>query len=228
VRCSRQNLGVLLTVLAVSSLLLSGCARTYYAPDPSAVVAATKVVKDDIAATKRTSAANKTTAAEAKALVEQAKKKAANLEIAYANVKQRLAELLKSAPPELLPPLREIDDYVTQIQTDGHELTDELVATWTKQDQLEKGQDALDKGISKTEADEQALEGKQKDYYGEAVKLAKIATDKDADLAWYRRHWWGSWIALGTGFVACVIAAILKWGVKWGAKVSVAAAKFGV
>jgi chromosome segregation ATPase len=192
------------------------------------VVAATKVVKDDIAATKRASATNKKTAAEAKVLVEQAKKKAANLEVAYAKVKQSLAELLKTAPPELLPPLREIDDYVTQIQTDGHELTDDLVATWNKQSLLEKGQDTLDQGISKTEADEQKLEGKQKDYYGEAVKLAKIATDKDSDLAWYRRHWWGSWIALGAGVIACVVAAILKWGVKWGAKLTAAAGKFGV
>ena len=30
-------------------------------------------------------------------------------------------------------------------------------------------------------------------------------------LSWYRWHWWGSWIALGAGVIACGLLALLKF-----------------
>lgn len=30
-------------------------------------------------------------------------------------------------------------------------------------------------------------------------------------LNWYRLHWWGSWIALGFGVLACLVVAFLKF-----------------
>ncbi len=68
-----------------------------------------------------------------------------------------------------------------------------------------------------------------------AQKLADNATDErnsrikaEKNLSWYRWHWWGSWIVLGAGVIACIILAVIKWGAKWSAKLAVAAGKAGI
>lgn len=39
-----------------------------------------------------------------------------------------------------------------------------------------------------------------------------IALNKaNAALNWYRWHWWGAWIALGAGVLACLVVAFLKF-----------------
>ena len=47
------------------------------------------------------------------------------------------------------------------------------------------------------------------------AKHDKAETDRanklDKALWWYRLHWWGAWIMLGLGVVACLVFAFLKF-----------------
>jgi signal transduction protein with GAF and PtsI domain len=61
------------------------------------------------------------------------------------------------------------------------------------------------------------LQKAQEEYVQKALKLADDASTERAArvkaenaLHWYRWHWWGSWIALGLGVLACVVFALLK------------------
>lgn len=60
-------------------------------------------------------------------------------------------------------------------------------------------------------------------YFGQVDKLAADATSErnarikdENSLHWYRMHWWGSWIALGLGVLACIVFAAVKFGLKFG------------
>jgi hypothetical protein len=43
------------------------------------------------------------------------------------------------------------------------------------------------------------------------AKVTAQLNKSNAALNWYRLHWWGSWIMLGLGVLACLVVAFLKF-----------------
>lgn len=43
------------------------------------------------------------------------------------------------------------------------------------------------------------------------TKVTADLNKANTALNWYRWHWWGSWIALGLGVLACLVFAFLKF-----------------
>lgn len=43
------------------------------------------------------------------------------------------------------------------------------------------------------------------------AKVTAQLNKADTALNWYRLHWWGSWIMLGLGVLACLVVAFLKF-----------------
>lgn len=213
----------LIAVLAVL-LLCNGCEtkqQTYNAPDPTAVREKTRLVKEGVRL-------SRFDVEEARKHIEAAQNTADALSTLSLSLLGKVDALAKDAPIELQKPIGEIRLDVVDLQENDKALASILVNAWDKND-------AAQKHLVETDAREAELEQKQREYYENAQKLADKATDENAHrikaekkLSWYRWHFWGSWIALGSGVIACAVAAFLKWGTKWGAKLGVAAAKVGI
>lgn len=180
-------------VLAGLTLSLGACAtapRHYQPPDPTKMNASRQRL--GTAVTK-----SRATATKAKSQVGEAKK-------ISASVNEKLTALKKKVPKELVPVVEEIE--VAQKQQDA-KLTETIETQTVLEGQL-------------TEADNAKLQHEKDDleYQGKAGTLADTATAErnarikaEKALSWYRWHWWGSWIALGAGILACGVFAFLKF-----------------
>ena len=55
------------------------------------------------------------------------------------------------------------------------------------------------------------LKGQIQTLHNHDADMTNCCNTCKKKLWWYRLHWWGSWIVLGLGVVACVVVAILKF-----------------
>jgi hypothetical protein len=195
-------------------MLLGACAHTYHAPSNAKLEASTARLANAVA-----KATN--TAERARAHVEAAQTAAKKETVTAKELGKQVDELVALLPPELKERGDALKKAFAQDQSDVGEIVTNVYGAQLDHAQLTK--DLVEAHTAKLEVDVDKQE-----YYDKTEKLAAIATKQSKNLAWYRLHWWGSWIALGLGVLACIIFAIVKWGAKWTAKAGVAAAKIGI
>lgn len=178
----------LLFILLPSALILSSCAtqpRTYQPPDATKLKASTGKLSKEVEA-------SHIAARKAQASVKEASEMAKHAKAEVAKI--------KNVPPTVT---QEIND-----------LNDRLIAAQQQQQELEQHLAEADKARAEVEKD-------KADYFVKAEKLAEDATRENGkavkaekSLSWYRWHWWGSWIVLGVGIIACIIFAVIKFAGK--------------
>lgn len=194
-------------IVAVVAMMMGACAtapRTYQAPDAG---------KMNTSRTRLSQAVTKahSTAAAARAKVFEAQLSADKTAKLSGNVKVALADLEKAVPaaekPQVLAALAQEEDAEVATASLRQELT-EAVAL----------HEQLNKELEEAETAKTQLEKDSQEYLVNAQKLAAAATaERDArikdekSLHWYRWHWWGSWIVLGLGVLACGLLAFLKF-----------------
>lgn len=199
-----------LSVLFVLSVLSCGCISEH-APDPSRVIAATKKVE-------QSQKAARDIHREERQKIEESQKTADEISVVSMGLLQKVDSLAQILPEQFQPPLAAIREDVTELQAKETVLTTGLIQAWQKND-------AVEKHLTDTDLNLAGLKSEQHSYYNEAVAQADQWTEDKKKLWWYRLHFWGAWIALGSAIVAAVIWAFLKWGAKWGLKLGRAAAK---
>lgn len=208
-------------ILVSCAGLLSSCAtraKVYQEPNPAKVIAATRAVKEQVAKVKEHVAKVKSTASQAKAKVVAAKDSEAKVVKLSGKVHEDLVKLKDAVPEPIKPAVDQIIEEHAAAEAEQTLLTDTIATAADLHVQLESQ-------IKETETQELELE-KRETYFEEqltiyradALKLASDASEErrlrvidEKSLSWYRWHWWGSWIALGLGVLACVIVAILKF-----------------
>jgi ABC-type enterochelin transport system substrate-binding protein len=188
-------------------LLLPGCGtkeQTFNAPDPAKVIQATSKVKAS------QKAAHDTHQKE-REKVKLAQENVDALSLASVGALEKLDALTKIAPVELLPPIAAIRLDVDRMQHIELILSQNLASAWVKSDETEKHLNDTDARIAE-------LEKEHANYYSDAQAIADTATALNArvielekKVSWYRWHWWGSWIALGAGVLACGLFAFVKF-----------------
>jgi hypothetical protein len=121
-----------------------------------------------------------------------------------------LAVATATASPDN-PTREELHQTVLHIQRLAKEQQTELDAAHGNeqrlQSQLTIAQSALGVATSSLAIAEKKIKKLADDATAE--REARIAVEKK--LSWYRWHWWGSWIALGAGVLACGAFAFLKF-----------------
>lgn len=164
--------------------MLTGCgtvAHTYQPPDASRLKASTGKLSQAVTASHNSARQAQASVVKAQSLASKAKSDVAKLKNVPAPVTQEINDLSAA--------LQEAQDH---------------------QKELEQHLNEADLAKAQVEKD-------KTDYFAQAQKLADAASSENAkavkaekSLSWYRWHWWGSWIVLGLGIVACAFLAILK------------------
>ena len=79
-------------------------------------------------------------------------------------------------------------------------------------------QQALEEHLTEADIAKADAQNAKDEYFAASKTLADDATNErnkriadEKALSWYRWHWWGSWIVLGLGVVACGLIAFLKF-----------------
>lgn len=170
---------------AFAFLLLCSCAtrpKTYLPPDSTKLKASTTRVSTAVAAAHASANKARATVSSASAMAKHAKTEVAKI---------------KNVPAALVQEVSDLDVKLTEAQTQQTELENHLREADVARAQVEKDKN---------------------DYFNAAQSLANDATNErnarikaEKSLSWYRWHWWGSWIALGLGIVACGVFAFLKF-----------------
>lgn len=195
----------LLTILLLT--LLAGCAgrpKHYAPPDASAVIASSRRLATAVDSATRS-------AERAAVAVESAKAIAQRESALGAEAQTKLATLLRVTPPELQPLVDEIKAKVDELSVEHENMIARIEDAGrehaTLRQQLHEAQAAKAQFASDAER-----------YLASAQKLADDASRENARalkaekaLSWYRWRWWGSWIVLGLGVVACGIVGFLKF-----------------
>lgn len=176
---------VLCLLSSVLCLSFTSCAtapRTYQPPSPAKINASTARVAHAVDAAHAS-------ARSAQAKVNDARKRA--------KLAREEAAKVKDLPPIVTKAINDL----------GAELED---AT--------KLQMELEIHLKEADTAKAQVEKDKADYFAQAQKLADAASDErtkriadEKKLSWYRWHWYGSWIALGLGVVACLVFAFLKF-----------------
>lgn len=193
-----HNMKTLIATLQLCLFLaFEGCATKYSEPNPTKIVESTQKVKEGI--NKAHENSKKVTKA-----IATAQEAADAIALLSHTVIGKIEELLGLVPEQFRAPLLEIKTDVINLQTQQNLLAYSLSEAY-------KLQDLQETTLVNTKLREAKLEKDQWDYQKEAQDLARIATSQSAKLAWYQRHWWGSWIALGTGVILCLLFAVLKF-----------------
>jgi chromosome segregation ATPase len=120
----------------------------------------------------------------------------------------------------------------TAVQAEVRKLKAVPETVFTGLDNLEKQlheahaeQDNLEQSLREADVAKAEVERDKTAYFEAAQKLADEATaERDKRIAdenklhWYRVHWYGAWILLGGGIIACAIFALVKTGIIAGLK----------
>jgi chromosome segregation ATPase len=203
---------------------LSGCAihhKTYSAPDAAKVNASEKRLSD--AVTKATDAA-----ARAQSHIEAAQKAADRAAAESASVINLTGQLAIQVPEHLRSEVAELRTAVDAQQSAEGELSVQLAGAYKDHGELRGHLEEAN------QAKAEALQART-EYQNEAGQLARRATEErdrrisaEKKLSWYRWHWWGSWIALGAGVIACGLFAFLKFTGRLALVTAKTAEKFAV
>ena len=81
-------------------------------------------------------------------------------------------------------------------------------------DDVASTQAALAAAIGKLTQATRQIDAKQREVDALQTDRDRLKTELDAassKLWWYRLHWWGAWIMLGLGLLACLAFAFLKF-----------------
>jgi hypothetical protein len=191
----------------VCATLMCSCAtrqKTYTPPSDAKVVASEKALNEKVTKARATAAKAQQAALEAKEI-------AAKLDASAKIWGPMVEKLIKDVPEEFKQPARDIQNA----------LKEHLVQeTFLKQkiDEAVGHNAQLKIDLAEAETARSILKQAQLEYRAEAQKLADAATEErdkriavEKKLSWYRWHWWGSWIVLGLGVLACGILAFLKF-----------------
>lgn len=187
---------IIATLQVLLMLTFCGCATHYNEPDPTKVIESTKKVKQDINQAHENS--KKVTKN-----IQTAQEAADTLAVVSNTLMGRIDELLGIVPDQYKPPITLIKADVTNLQIQENVLVMTLGGAY-------KTQTLQEKLLADTDLHELELEKNQLEYRNDAQQLADTTTKLSAKVAWYRLHWWGSWIAFGAGIIICIIFAILK------------------
>jgi hypothetical protein len=177
-------------------VLLMGCATKYNPPDASKIAADTKIVRKDLTDASKNAKETKIVIKEAQEATEKI------IQLSHSGV-ERVDSIIHLAPSFLKPELLILKADMLEQKKEEAVLVLKLASAMEK----EVTQDAT---LIHAQEYELQLENHQQDYQDEAAKLAKIATSQSENLAWYRRHWWGSWIVFGLGVAVCILFFVLK------------------
>lgn len=196
-----------LALIILGAALLSSCATRpiqYTAPDAGKMNAAQAKLQASVAAAREA-------AGKARQSVTSADTSAKKVQTIATSLKGSLAAIHMRAAPSLRPLVE-----TAQAQLESQLAEEGTLALHLTAAQQEQGQ--LDTQLATAEADRDNLRKEQGSYVVQANKLAIIATTErtsriavETKLSWYRWHWWGSWIALGAGVLACLGFAFLKF-----------------
>lgn len=199
-----RSLFIPLVAIALSFTACATRQKTYAPPDATKVNASAKRLS--AAVTKASD-----TAIRAQAKVAEAQQSADRVAADSVTVINQVNELAKLVPPELLPKVTDLQTAVEAQQIEEGNLSTHLAGAQKEQAQLTKDLDEakaakieLQTNQAKYQADAQGLADD-----ASVERNARIADEKK--LSWYRWHWWGSWIALGAGVLACGVFAFLKF-----------------
>lgn len=179
--------------VVLCALLLGACAtppRKYQPPDATKMNASRQRLGQAVEK-------SRATAGKAKSQVVEAQK-------ISVTVNEKLMALKKKAPKELVPLIEEIE--AGQKEEDG-KLT-EAIGTQTV---LESQLTEADAAKVQHEKDDGEYQGKAQLLADNATKENQSAVSAEKKLSWYRWHWFGSWIVLGLGVLACGVFAFLKF-----------------
>ena len=198
----------LATMSILGALALAGCAahpRTFRAPDSSAVEAAGRRLRGEIA-TARDSA--KAVSAHVARVALSADREG----FLIASQEAKLASLFRAAPPSLRPAVESLEADNARLAREHAYLVDA-----TRETQRLQAAHEVRLGTAIPEA-EAALARADADYGTHVEALAKQATSLSSEVAsqsrtisWYRWHWWGSWVAFSLGAAACGFLAVCKF-----------------
>jgi hypothetical protein len=211
-------------LVILTAIVLSACAtrpKTYTAPDATKVMASAKRLS--AAVTKASD-----TAVRAQLKVADAQQSADRVAADSVTVINQVNELAKLVPPELLPKVTDLQTAVEAQQIEEGNLSTHLAGAQKEQAQLTKD-------LDEAKAAKIELQTNQAKYQADAQGLADDASVErnarivdEKKLSWYRWHWWGSWIALGAGVLACGIFAFLKFTGRLTLSAAQVAAKVGL
>ncbi len=203
------------------ALLLAGCGtqkQTFTAPDPAKVVEATRKVKTSQKAAHDSHQLATATHKQEREAVKKAQTNAEALGVASVGAMQKLDQLALVVPDDFKPAVAAIHADVTDLQDIELILNANLKAAWAKGDETEKHLAETETHLTETDTNVANLEEEHADYYQDAQGIADKATDfnhklvaAEEKLSWYRWHWWGSWMALGAGVIACGLFAFVKF-----------------
>lgn len=174
-----------LTLLSTVALCVGGCAthpKTYHPPDPARLNASTA----------RVAKAVESAHAHAKSAQQNVKNASETAKAVREEVKA-----LPDVPVTLSEKINTLESQLALATKDQIILEADLTTANTAKAQVEK--DKADYFVAGQKlADDASAERDQ-----------RIAVEKK--LSWYRWHWWGSWIVLGLGVLACGVFAFLKF-----------------
>lgn len=195
--------GLILLALA----LCAGCAtrsKKFDAPDSSKLIASSRRLNQAVAD-------SEASAKEANDSLSKAQSSSDDEGKAIATIEPKLDNLFKVAPVDLRPEIASIQSDVSDLHTQHAMTVAHLQETQSHHAELAVHLQEAD--VAKADVQKFAPA-----YFDSVNKLAKQATELSATVAsqantisWYRWHWWGSWIALGAGIIACGFLAFLKF-----------------
>lgn len=188
-----------LVLVVACGLLLSSCAtkhKTYRAPDPAKVHAATRQVEDDLVEARKLSR-------EARKFVTDAQKNADVITTRSLDLHQKAVVLMTAVPEPFKAQALEIVKGIAEQQADEAELTRNLSGAQAKNEELEKHQTKTDKDVA-------ALKQEQANYFRNAQKLADDATMErehriKAEKQLVKEKWIRILWKIGGGFVVVLI-----------------------
>lgn len=181
-------------------LAISGCATKYTSPDETKVVEANKKVRADVVKAS-------TTSKQVTKHVTEAQVHADAIIVLSQTIMGKIEELITIAPLEFKPPLISIKQDLTDMRQEENVLAIGLSEAFAKQNLQDKTFVDMQDHILD-------LQGAQEGYREDVQVIIKKANKDSETLAWYRRHWWGSWIIFSLGVVVCIVLAVIKFGVK--------------
>lgn len=168
-------------------LCLSACAtrpHTYAPPNPGKLIQSTGRVSVAVDRAHQHAREAKTKVEEATTITGQVKEEAGKI---------------KDVPPQLL---------------------ERIDALESKLGEASAAQGSLEKDLQEADQAKKQVETDKTEYFAAAQKLADSASKErdqritvEKKLSWYRWHFWLSWIVLGLGVVACIVFALIKFGV---------------
>lgn len=120
---------------------------------------------------------------------------------------------------------KRVQDEIAKLENVPPTVTAGMTQIQEELDNAKQAQASLEKDLVEADAAKAEVEKDKEAYFKAAQSLADSATAErdlrikaEKALHWYRVRWWGAWIVLGAGVIACGIWTLLKFGIIAGSK----------